>query len=54
MSILEYMMIPNTFVYLALVGVVLGIIALGLIYWLRKKQILQDGLHEAELQHIHH
>ena len=54
MSILEYMMVPNIFVYLALTGIVLGVIALGLIYWLRKKQILQDGLHEAELQHIHH
>ena len=39
---------------MAIIGIVLGVIALGLIYWLRKKQILQDGLHEAELQHIHH
>jgi len=39
---------------MAVIGIVLGVIALGLIYWLRKKQILQDGLHEAELQHIHH
>ena len=37
-----------------IVGIVLGVVAIGLIYWLRKKQILQDGLHEAELQHIHH
>ena len=39
---------------MAIIGIVLGVIALGLIYWLRKKQIIQDGLHEAELQHIHH
>ena len=39
---------------MAVIGIVLGVIALGLIYWLRKKQIIQDGLHEAELQHIHH
>ena len=39
---------------MAIIGIVLGVVALGLIYWLRKKQILQDGLHEAELQHIHH
>ena len=39
---------------MAIIGIVLGVIALGLIYWLRKKQILQDGLHEAELQHTHH
>ena len=39
---------------MGIVGIVLGLVAIGLIYWLRKKQILQDGLHEAELQHIHH
>ena len=37
-----------------IVGIVLGVVAIGLFSWLRKKQILQDGLHEAELQHIHH
>ena len=36
------------------ISIALNLIALGLIYWLRKKQIIQDGLHEAELQHIHH
>ena len=39
---------------MAIIGIVLGVVAIGLIYWLRKKQIIQDGLHEAELQHIHH
>tara|TARA_R100000149_G_C5796364_1_gene85583 strand:- start:90 stop:449 length:360 start_codon:yes stop_codon:yes gene_type:complete len=54
MSILEYMMVPNTFVYLALIGVVLGIIAIGLFIWLRKQQQISDGLHAAELDHTHH
>ena len=39
---------------MAIIGIVLGVVAIGLFSWLRKKQILQDGLHEAELQHIHH
>ena len=39
---------------MAIIGIVLGVIALGLIHWLRKEQILQDGLHESELQHTHH
>ena len=54
MSILEYMMVPNTFVYLALIGVVLGIIAIGLFIWLRKEQQMDNGLHAAELDHTHH
>jgi uncharacterized protein HemX len=47
-------MVPNTFVYLALIGVVLGIIAIGLFIWLRKQQQISDGLHAAELDHTHH
>ena len=39
---------------MAIIGIVLGVVAIGLFIWLRKKQILQDGLHEAELQHTHH
>ena len=54
MSILEYMMVPNTFVYLALIGVVLGVIAIGLFIWLRNQQQISDGLHAAELDHTHH
>ena len=54
MSILEYMMVPNTFVYLALIGVVLGVIAIGLFIWLRKEQQMDNGLHAAELDHTHH
>ena len=39
---------------MAIVGIVLGVIALGLIYWLRKQQQISDGLHAAELDHTHH
>tara|TARA_S200002703_G_scaffold116301_1_gene101838 strand:- start:2660 stop:2974 length:315 start_codon:yes stop_codon:yes gene_type:complete len=38
---------------MAIIGIVLGVIALGLIYWLRKEQQISDDLHEAELNHIH-
>jgi len=53
MSIIEYMMVPNIFVYLALTGIVLGVIAIGLFVWLRKQQQMSDDLHEAELHHTH-
>lgn len=36
------------------IGIVLGVIALGLIYWLRKEQQMNNGLHAAELDHTHH
>ena len=39
---------------MAIVGIVLGVIALGLIYWLRKQQQISDGLYAAELDHTHH
>ena len=38
---------------MSIIGIILGVVAIGLFSWLRKKQILQDGLHEAELQHTH-
>ena len=38
---------------MAIIGIVLGIIALGLIYWLRKDQQMDNGLHAAEVDHIH-
>ena len=38
---------------MAIIGIVLGIIALGLIYWLRKEQQMDNGLHAAELDHTH-
>ena len=39
---------------MAIIGIVLGVIALGLIYWLRKEQQMDNGLHAAELDHTHH
>ena len=38
---------------MAIIGIVLGVIALGLIYWLRKEQQIDNGLHAAEVDHIH-
>ena len=38
---------------LSIVGIVLGIAALSLIYWLRKEQQMDNGLHAAEVDHIH-
>jgi len=53
MSILEYMMVPNIFVYLALTGIVLGLVAIGLFIWLRKEQQMDSDLHSVEVDHIH-
>ena len=39
---------------MAIIGIVLGVIALVLIYWLRKEQQMDNGLHAAELDHTHH
>ena len=39
---------------MAIIGIVLGVISLGLIYWLRKEQQMDNGLHAAELDHTHH
>ena len=30
---------------MAIIGIVLGVITLGLIYWLRKEQQMDNGLH---------
>ena len=38
---------------MAIIGIVLGIVALSLIYWLRKEQQMDNGLHAAEVDHIH-
>ena len=32
---------------MAIIGIVLGVAALGLIYWLRTDQQMDNGLHEA-------
>ena len=39
---------------MAIIGIVLGIIAIGLFIWLRKEQQIDNGLHAAELDHTHH
>ena len=37
-----------------IVGIVLGLVAIGLFIWLRKQQQMDNGLHAAELDHTHH
>ena len=36
------------------ISIALNLLALGLIYWLRKEQQMDNGLHAAELEHTHH
>ena len=38
---------------MSIIGITLGIAALGLIYWLRKDQQISNDLHEAEINHTH-
>ena len=38
---------------LAIAGIVIGLIAIGLFVWLRKDQNMNNDLHEAELNHTH-
>ena len=35
------------------ISIALNLIALGLIYWLRREQQMDNGLHSAEVDHIH-
>ena len=39
---------------MAIIGIVLGLVAIGLFIWLKKQQQISDGLHAAELDHTHH
>ena len=39
---------------MAIIGIVLGVISIGLFIWLRKQQQIDNGLHAAELDHTHH
>ena len=39
---------------MSIIGIVLGVIAIGLFIWLRKQQQMDNGLHAAELDHTHH
>ena len=36
-----------------IIGIVLGIVAIGLFIWLYKDQTISNDLHEAELNHTH-
>ena len=38
---------------MAIIGIVLGVIAIGLFIWLRKEQQMDNNLHAAELEHTH-
>jgi len=38
---------------MAITGIVLGLVAIGLFIWLRKDQQMDSDLHEAELNHTH-
>ena len=38
---------------MSIIGIVLGVVAIGLFVWLRKDQNISNDLHEAELNHTH-
>ena len=38
---------------MSIIGIILGTIAIGLIFWFKKDQQMSNDLHEAELQHTH-
>ena len=38
---------------MAIIGIVLGVVAIGLFIWLRKEQQMDNGLHAAEIDHTH-
>ena len=38
---------------MAIIGIVLGVIAIGLFIWLRKEQQMDSDLHSVEVDHIH-
>ena len=38
---------------MAIIGIVLGVVAIGLFIWLRKEQQMDNDLHAAELEHTH-
>ena len=39
---------------MSIIGIILGLVAIGLFIWLRKEQQMDNGLHAAELEHTHH
>jgi len=38
---------------MSIIGIVLGVVAIGLFIWLKKDQQMSSDLHEAELNHTH-
>ena len=38
---------------LSIIGILLGLVAIGLFFWLKNDQKMSNDLHEAELQHTH-
>ena len=38
---------------MSIIGIVLGLVAIGLFVWFRKQQQMSNDLHEAELHHTH-
>jgi len=36
-----------------IIGIILGLTAIGLFIWLRKEQQIDNDLHEAEINHTH-
>ena len=38
---------------MAIIGIVLGVVAIGLFIWLKKQQQMSDDLHSVEVDHIH-
>ena len=38
---------------MSIIGIVLGVVAIGLIFWFRRDQQMSNSLHEAELNHTH-
>ena len=38
---------------MSVIGIILGVVAIGLFIWLRKEQQMDNDLHAAELEHTH-
>ena len=38
---------------LSIIGIILGVVAIGLFIWLRKEQKIDNNLHAAEVDHTH-
>ena len=38
---------------MSIIGIILGVVAIGLFIWLKKDQQMSNDLHEAELNHTH-